>query len=309
MALSAEKVLVTGGYGMLASDLVPILLESNANVQVTDKLSPHKKAKNLIPLDITNYRQVEDAISDFKPKWVVNCAAFTDVDEAETRRELAFLVNGTGAGNLAKACARNGAKLLHISTDYVFGSPGSDNINNVPYTEEMTPRPCGVYGESKRYGEELVSEALPTGALIVRTSWLHGVYGKNFLATIYRLAKERDEIKVVNDQIGSPTWAPWLASMLVKLMERNASGIFHVTSRGDISWYDFAMEIISQAGLGTKLLPQTTEELARPAPRPSFSTLDVSKVEAFLGEKCISWKQGVAAHLRYFTELNAAANG
>ena len=157
--------------------------------------------------------------------------------------------------------------------------------------------PCGVYGHSKRFGDELVSRILPNHSLIIRTSWLHGVHGPNFIDSILRFAKQREEIRVVNDQTGSPTWSSWLAEIMLALLMKDARGVFNATSRGDITWFDFATEIVRLAGLQTRVLPQTTEELNRPAPRPVYSTLELSKLEAFLGKPCIDWKEGVAAHM------------
>ncbi len=296
--LQGKKILVTGASGMLAGDLLPELVSREAEILATDYLPAERHGLSLFRLDITDYQQVKDAVTEFRPHWIINCAAYTKVDDAESQRELAFLVNGSGAGNLARAAEVSGSALLHLSTDYVFGGRGSHGERRAPYREDDLPAPCGVYGASKRYGEELVLEALGENALMVRTAWLHGQHGPNFVATMLRVGKDKKELKVVNDQVGSPTWSGFLAQVLVQLIERNARGIYHVTSRGDISWFDFAAEIFSQAKMDVRVLPQSTEELGRPAPRPPYSTLDLSKIEQFLGRPCLSWKEGIAQHLR-----------
>ncbi len=276
---------------MLAQDIIPLLQSSEAQLMLTD-VSPGEIS---VALDIVNPKSVREVIREFEPQWVINCAAFTAVDDAEINQESAFAVNARGPGNIASAVKDIGGRLVHFSSDYVFGGEGSPS--GVPFTEEDTPIPCGIYGQSKRYGDELVKSILPDKHLIIRPSWLHGINGPSFVATMLKLGKERESIKVVNDQIGSPTWSSWLANVVVQLMEREASGVFHATSKGNISWYDFAKEIFKQANIEVEVLPQSTEELNRLAPRPSYSTLSVDKLEVFLGKPCISWKQGLREHL------------
>jgi dTDP-4-dehydrorhamnose reductase len=294
----SQRILVTGAKGMLAGHLLPKL---NGELLLTDLKPgslPHF-AGEVHALDITNRKEVEALCGDFKPSWIINCAAYTAVDLAETEQEIAFEVNAIGPGNLARAAKLVGGRLLHISTDYLFTARSLEStLKRTPINEDEIPAAKGIYGISKYLGEELVKAHLPEHSLIVRTSWLHGVYGPNFLATILRLAAEKPELKIVSDQIGSPTWAEWLASVLVRLMEKEANGIYHASSRGDISWYDFAKEIVSQAGLNCKILPQSTEELSRPAPRPAYSTFNLTKLEQFLGIDCISWRDGIKEHLR-----------
>lgn len=295
--LAGRNILLTGAAGMLAGHLIPQLAAAEAGLVLTDVVTSTRNGRTILPLNLTNPAAVKDAVSEIRPHWIINCAAYTKVDEAETAQEAAFAVNGNGPANLASAAKKAGARLLHISTDYVFGGTGADPNRTEPYREDDTPSPCGVYGQSKRFGDELVQSTLPDQSLIVRTSWLHGIHGPNFIDTILRLGKEREELSVVNDQIGSPTWADWLSSVIVELVARDARGLYHAASRGNISWFEFAKEICSQAGLPVVIKPQSTQELGRPAPRPAFSTLDVSKLEAFLGRECISWKDCVRAHL------------
>lgn len=312
MNLSGKKIFLTGGMGMLASDLIPLLLAEGAELTITDQLTGQRAGQEVLSLDITQVKDVLEAVKEVSPAWVINCAAYTKVDQAETQSELAFLVNGRGVGNLAEAALLTKSTLVHLSTDYVFGGSGADTPRHVPYREEDVPAPCGVYGHSKRYGEELILEMIPDRHLMVRTAWLHGKFGPNFVSTMLRLGKEavdrkapersdaqaKKEIKVVNDQVGSPTYSRWLARTMIELLKREARGTYHVTSKGNISWFDFAKEIFAQAGLEVTVVPQSTEELGRPAERPAFSTLDLTKVESFLDMPCITWQEGIREHLK-----------
>lgn len=293
------RILLTGSLGMLAGDLVPQLIARGATLELTDHRDGLAGGKRIQSLDICDAARVNEVVRATHPAWIVNCAAYTAVDKAEAEKETAFAVNAKGPENLARAAAEVGACLLHISTDYVFGG-GAKQSN--PYLETDAFDPCGVYGESKCAGDKIVAEILPAAHLIVRPSWLHGTHGPNFLETILKAAREKPELRVVNDQVGSPTYAAWLAQTICELIEKNARGTFHATSRGNISWFDFAAEIIAQAGFSTRLLPQTTQELNRAAPRPYFSTLDLGKLEGYLARPCPSWKVGVREHLQALSE-------
>ncbi len=253
--------------------------------------------------DVTKEDEVYAFVQESPPAWIINCAAYTKVDDAEIEQELAFKVNAIGPGNLASAAARGASRMLHISSDYVFGGLGSEKRERKPITEDADTLPCGIYGQSKRFGDELVRRTLPQRYCIARTSWLHGVHGPSFVAAILRLAAERDELKIVDDQIGSPTWTVLLAEVIVGLVARDARGIYNVSSRGDISWYEFAKEIVALSGRETRLGTQTTEELNRPAPRPAYSTLSLEKLENFLGIQCPTWKEGLRGHLEQCGEL------
>lgn len=304
MNLSGTKVLVTGAKGMLAQDVIFSLRHRGANLILADIREIEASAEaHAIKLDITNQNAVVAAIERYQPEVVINCAAHTAVDQAEDQIDLAFNVNAIGPGNLAKALQKQGGLLVHISSDYVFGGDYYLDREPVPYREEERFSPCGIYGHSKRFGDELIYAALPLNHLVLRTSWLHGAHGPNFVATIAKVAKEKTELKVVNDQVGSPTWSLWLAETMLKLIENGSLGTFHVSSRGNISWYEFAMEIVRLIGVKTNVLPQTTAELGRKAKRPAYSTLDVSKLEKVLGEEAISWKEGLALHLRAIGEI------
>ena len=298
MQWAGKKLLLTGANGMLAAALIPKLAQTGCELVLTDVVPGTKKLGRFLTLDISDAKMVRQVVAELTPDWILNCAAYTKVDDAERNQERAFMVNATGPGNLANAAKDHGSKVLHISTDYVFGGSGQLERTRAPFTEEDVPVPCGVYGHSKRLGDELLRATLPNDHIIMRTSWLHGVGGPNFVETMLRIGKGREELKVVNDQIGSPTWADWLADAMLGLLQKDARGLFNATSHGNISWFDFAKEIFASAGMPVRVLPQTTEELARPAPRPAYSVLDVSKLEDLLGVRSISWQEGVHAHLR-----------
>ena len=293
--LENKKILVTGASGMLGTDLLSLLRDSKAQVLATSI-----NDANFIDLDITKAEDVKKTVHEFKPDWIINCAAHTAVDKAEEEEELAELINATGVKNLAEAQKEINGSLLHISTDYVFGN---EKDANEPFTEEHPVAPLGVYGKTKYLGEQYLKEILPEEHIVVRTSWLHGVHGPNFLATMLRLGRELEELKVVNDQIGSPTYALWLAEVMLKLVSKDVRGTFHASSRGGISWYDFAKEIFEQAQIEVNLESQTTQESGRLAPRPAYSTFDVSKLETALGQQCPNWKTGIREHLKQLKEV------
>ncbi len=292
-----QKVLLAGAGGMLGAEFVDVFRKEGYDLRLVDQ---RNAASDVSALDITSVKAVDSVVSEYSPDWIVNCAAYTQVDRAEVEADLAFQVNAWGVAILAKAARNAGAKMVHISTDYVFGGDAAAKTRTTPYREDEPTAPCGVYGQSKCLGDELLCSLLPKAHLIVRTSWLHGPRGKNFVTAILDASRQKKELRVVNDQFGSPTWAPWLAQVVELLMKRGATGLFHASSRGNISWFDFAKEICAQAGTNTTLLPQSTQELARPAPRPPYSTLDISKLEQYLDAECISWKEGVKAHLAVF---------
>lgn len=295
----STKILVTGAAGMLAGDLVPALRLAGHELVLADLHSRGDSCQ----LDITDASAVREVVRRIEPDYVVNCAAYTAVDRAEAEQEAAFGVNCQGASNLAQALREFGGTLVHISTDYVFGAATPSGVKGRPFTEDDQVAPCGIYGKSKQAGEREVSTILPERHLIVRTSWLHGVHGPNFVHTILKVAREREELRVVDDQFGSPTWTGWLAGVLCELIERKQIGVFHASSRGDISWFDFAREIVLAAGLPTKVLPQSTAQAARPAPRPAYSTLGVTKLERVLGRPCPDWQVTLRSHIALLENL------
>jgi dTDP-4-dehydrorhamnose reductase len=226
---------------------------------------------------------------------IVNCAAWTDVDGAESKPELAHAVNADGAGNLARAAARIDVPLLHISTDYVFDgvAPLDADGRPRPYVESDPTGPRSVYGSTKLDGERQVLAASPRHT-VVRTAWLYGVDGPNFVETMLRLAGERDAVQVVTDQIGSPTWSGHLAPAVLGLLEREVSGLVHMTGAGEVSWNGFAREIFRQAEVDCAVEPASSEQMARPAPRPAWSALASERDDVL---PMPDWREGLAGYL------------
>ncbi len=225
--------------------------------------------------DVRNESQVRDAIERSQPDWVILAAAYTDVDGCETNRELAFEVNCHGAANVARAAKEYGAKLMFLSTDYVF-----DGTKRTPYEVDDPRAPRSVYGASKAEAEIKILEIMPS-ACILRASWIFGVGGKCFPDTILRLASGRSELDVVTDQRGCPTYTVDLARAITQLCEKDAKGIVHATNRGDCTWFDFAREIVADAGLDTKINPTTSDKFIRPAERPKYSVLSSASLEQY----------------------------
>ena len=255
---------------------------------------------DLPELDITDADAVEAFFQRERPEASVNCAAWTDVDGAETNQALTHAVNADGAGNLARAAARLDTPLLHISTDYVFdGAPRLDGDGRPrAYVESDLTGPRSVYGSTKLEGERQVIEASKQHT-VVRTSWLYGVHGRNFVDTMLRLAGEREAVQVVDDQVGSPTWSGHLAPAIVGLLERRVSGLAHLTGAGEVSWNGFAQEIFRQAEVQCRVEVATSEQMARPAPRPAWSALDSERDDVL---PLPPWQDGLAGYL-------AARNG
>ena len=296
MSEQPDVILVVGSEGMLGRDLAPRLAKLGCQVVRTDLHQTNSEAATIV-LDITDPEQCSQIVGDLAPTWIVNCAAYTGVDAAEKEYETALSVNTYGPANLARAALRTEARLVQISSDYVFGNVALGSRGRIPFSEEEATAPCGVYGHSKNLADQLVAMLMPDHHLVVRTSWLHGIHGPNFIDTMLKLGSDRDELKVVNDQIGSPTWTVWLADMIARLIEKQASGVFHASSNGGISWYDLAIEVFHQAKLDVKVSPQSTQELGRAAPRPPYSTLGLTKLEKFLNIEALDWKASVANHL------------
>lgn len=242
--------------------------------------------------DIEDAGRLRYWVETFRPEAVINCAAYTRVDAAEgDGREKAFAVNGTAVRNVAAAASAVGARLLHVSTDYVF-----DGTAREPYREDAPVNPLSVYGQSKLAGEQ---EALQHGkALVVRTSWLFGPGGPNFAATMVRLIQEgKLPLRVVHDQEGCPTYTPYLAGALLDLAPLKLTGVVHYRNRERVSWCDFA-EAIARLWSGTaEVVPVTTKEFPRPAPRPAYSVLDVSRFEQTVGRRVEAWEAGLAEYL------------
>jgi dTDP-4-dehydrorhamnose reductase len=250
---------------------------------------------DLPELDIADEQAVVGFYEREQPDATVNCAAFTNVDGAETSREVAHAVNADGAGNLARAAARVGTPLLHISTDYVFDgtAPLDAEGRPRPYVESDPTGPRSVYGETKLAGERQVLAASPAHT-VVRTAWLYGTDGPNFVATMLRLASEREAVQVVDDQVGSPTWSGHLAPVVLGLLERGVSGLVHLTGAGAVSWNGFAKEIFRQAEVSCRVEAVPSSEMARPAPRPAYSVLETERDDVIpMGP----WQDGLAGYL------------
>lgn len=277
------KILVTGANGQLGKEL--------------EKLSPNFSDFKFLfydknALDIADADAVRQCFEQEEINYCVNCAAYTAVDKAEEEEELAFKINALGPENLAKACDRSQATLIQISTDFVF-----DGKQSTPYKETDLPSPLSVYGKSKLKGELTACENNPK-TIVIRTSWLYSWFGKNFLKTILRLTKEREELKVVYDQIGTPTQAADLAEailkIILKLEEGNISdpyGLYHYSNEGVASWYDFAAAILEMSGSKIKLLPILSEDFPTPAQRPALSVLDKRKIKEVFGLEIGHWME------------------
>lgn len=271
-------ILVVGANGMLGRDMMALLGEGTVGVDIAE-------------IDITSYESTDLVIKEYRPATVINCAAYTDVDGCESNVETAMQVNGEGVAHLAMVTREIGARLVHVSTDYVFdGGKGS------PYVEDDLPKPLGVYGESKLAGE--MNAAFNPNHLIVRTQWLYGLHGKNFVETMLRLAAEKDALTVVDDQIGSPTWTVDLAKAIQALLATDHCGIYHAANAGFCSWNGFAKAIFEESGILIPVHPMTTEELNRPARRPLYSTLDCTKLAHDSGFQPQPWRDALRAYLK-----------
>jgi len=283
------KILVTGSKGQLGSELRKI---SGFFPQFEFAFTDVEE------LDITNPWKVADFISTFKPSYLINCAAYTAVDKAETDPSTAALLNANAVGILAEQSAEYACKIIHISTDYVFNGRGPR-----PYKEEDHVAPQSVYGKTKLEGEILVQKLNPD-YMIIRTSWLYSAFGNNFVKTMLRLGTEKPEIGVIVDQIGTPTYAADLASVLLKIIDISSkdekafiSGIYHYSNEGVASWYDFAKAIFEIAGIKCKVNPIATEDYPSPVPRPPYSVLNKSKIKINFDIQIPHWRDSL---LEYF---------
>jgi len=270
-------ILVVGSKGMLGQDLLALLGDRGRGVDLPD-------------IDITDMGSVQQVLTALKPAVVVNCAAYTDVDGCETNAEMAMQVNGEGVAFLALVTRGIGSKLVQVSTDYVFdGSKGS------PYREDDLQQPLNIYGESKLAGE--LNLDINPDNLLVRTQWLYGLQGKNFVETMLRLGKEKSELSVVDDQIGSPTWTVDLARGIIALIDAGCCGTYHCANSGNTSWNGFAKAVFEESGMTIQVDPMTTDQLNRPARRPLYSTLDCSKLSKDTGFVPQPWRQALQQYL------------
>jgi dTDP-4-dehydrorhamnose reductase len=271
------RLLVTGAAGMLGTDVV-------ACATAHDVIALARAE-----LDITDADAVRAAVRDTRPEAIVNCAAWTDVDGAEANEEAATRINGDGAGHLAAAAAESGAHIVHVSTDYVF--PGDART---PYEEADPTGPRTGYGRSKLAGERAVAAAAPDAHAIVRTAWVFGPHGSNFVDTMLSLAATRDELSVVDDQVGCPTYTGHLARALIEVAERRTHGMLHVAGGGACTWFELARATFERAGIKVTVHPCTTADFPRPAPRPAYSVLGSTRSDAPV---LAPWQEGLAAHL------------
>jgi dTDP-4-dehydrorhamnose reductase len=273
------RLLITGASGMLGQDVQ----RAAAGHEVL--------ALARAELDITDATATQRTVRDVAPDVIINCAAWTNVDLAESAEADAFATNSAGAENMARAALAARALIIHISSDYVF-----DGRKGQPYVESDPPQPLSVYGRSKLAGEEGVARQAPGMHTIVRSAWLFGAGGPCFPATMMRLARERGELKVVDDQIGSPTFTGHLARALIELAQRPALGLVHVAGSGACSWFELAREVIARSGLAAEIAPTTTDQMPRPAPRPSYSALTTERPNEV--PRLPDWREGVDEFLQ-----------
>ncbi len=286
-------VIVTGKKGQLGWELQ----------QLSDSLS--EKYQFIFMdrelLDLSNPSSIAPFFEQFQPNYFINCAAYTAVDKAESENELALSINGTAVGEIAKCCEKHHCKLITISTDYVF-----DGNGKFPYKTDTPTNPVNYYGYSKSIGEELAQKYNPS-SIIIRTSWVYSVHGNNFVKTMLRLMKEKPELKVVNDQIGCPTYAADLAKSIIKIIAEVQSGnknhgIYHFSNSGIISWYDFAIAIKKLADRPTVLHSISTADFPTPAKRPAYSVMDTSKIATDFDISLLHWEESLRIffHQMYF---------
>jgi len=276
------KILVTGGNGQLGTEL-RILSEKYTDIEfmLTD----------IQELDITSEKQVSDFLTEHKPSWIINCAAYTAVDKAEQERDMAMRVNYDAPRILSSFGKKMGIGMVHVSTDYVF-----DGTGHIPYIETDSVNPQGAYGATKLQGETAV---LSNSGIVVRTSWLYSAYGNNFVKTMLRLSKEKESLGVIFDQIGTPTWAHDLAEAIVSIIITSAtnsnsfSGIYHYSNEGVCSWYDFAVKIMQLSGSSCKVNPIETVDYPTPAKRPAYSVLNKKKIKNTFKLEIPHWEESL----------------
>jgi dTDP-4-dehydrorhamnose reductase len=279
------KVLVTGANGQLGKDVVGLFKQHYEVVGV---------GRN--ELDITNLENCLHLIPDVRPNVIIHCAAYTAVDLAETEEDQAYSVNAFGTRNIAIAAQQIGSKVCYISSDYVF-----DGNSTNPYKEYDNTNPTGVYGKSKRAGEIMI-QTLSSKYFIVRTSWVYGLHGNNFVKTMLKLSKDRDQLKVVQDQIGSPTFTEDLAAFLLQLVVTEQYGIYHASNSGNCSWYEFAKAIFEVSHIPVTVLPCTTDEFPRPALRPKYSVMDHLSIRSNGFDDLRPWQDGLSDFLKKLGE-------
>lgn len=294
--MNSKKILVVGSKGQLGLEFLKMLKEKNSELGPIPEFYNEAVVKgfSFLDLDITKKEDVFELIKKEAPYAVVNCAAFTNVDLCETKKEMAFKVNALGARNLAMACEKEKAKLIHISTDYVF-----DGKKAEPKIEVDAINPQSVYGKSKALGEQYVKNFCKSW-FILRTSWLYGQFGQNFVKTIVKAAKEKGVLSVVKDQIGSPTNALDLSYAILKLIPTTEYGIYHCSGNGQCSWFEFALKIVKNFKIKAKVNECLTKDFKRAAKRPEFSVLENFMLKLTVGDCFRNWEQAIAS----FAEKN-----
>lgn len=283
------KILLTGANGNLGRDVT-------AHLAPRHQVLPHPREA----LDVTDPRAVLETVAAVAPEAIVHCAGFTDVDGAEARRDEAFRVNALGARHVAVAADAVGALLVHVSTDYVFDGAAAE-----PYTEFDLPAPLNVYGRSKLAGEEAVRTHCRRH-FILRTAWLYGAHGRNFVGTILRAAREKDALDVVDDQVGCPTWTLEVARVIGEVIDTGAFGTYHASAEGQCSWYAFACAVLKARGIDTPVRPVDTERVPRPARRPPYTVLRNLCLEA-LGVRMRPWDEALAEFLAETPDLSTGS--
>lgn len=284
-----RTIIVTGSKGQLGSEIRDLSREyPDLNFMFFSREE----------FPINDEALVRKILEEHRPFALLNCAAYTAVDKSETDQEAAMDVNGKAPGNLAALCAETGARFIHVSTDYVFSGEAT-----MPLREIDTVAPLNFYGSTKLEGEQRAMEANPE-SIIIRTSWVYSSHGKNFVKTMLRLMSERDSIGVVNDQVGSPTYARDLAMAMMQIVTGNnwTPGIYHYSNTGDISWYDFATEIRDQSGSTCNVNPIRTSDFPTPAKRPAYSVMNTDKIATTFGIEIKNWKESLAACLQKLQE-------
>ncbi|MEO0571323.1 MAG: dTDP-4-dehydrorhamnose reductase [Bacteroidota bacterium] len=283
------KILVTGGSGQLGTTLKDVVKNE------TDLKFVFRSSNEL---DITDFDAVHEELTALDYAYCINCAAFTNVDLAETETDTAKLINVTGVRNLALSCKDSGTVLIHISTDFVF-----DGYLNVPYREEDIARPIGFYGDTKYKGERAIINNLDEH-FILRTSWLYSEYGTNFMKTMIRLGTERDTLSVVYDQVGTPTYAKDLAKAILSIINAHSIdyGVYNYSNEGIASWYDFSKAIFDGFGIEIELHPILSEAYPTPAERPKYSVLDKSKIKKTFNLEIPHWKDSLQVALKAYSK-------
>ncbi|MDP4090335.1 MAG: dTDP-4-dehydrorhamnose reductase [Bacillota bacterium] len=283
------RILVTGSKGQVGSQLIDIINSGSSEIGEIPQAVRNAEVigKSSRELDITDAVKVSTFIKELKPDVVINSAAYTNVDGCETDESRAFMVNALGPRNLAMACEEISAKFLHISTDYVFSG-----VSTRPYREYDLPSPQSVYGKTKNMGENYVRE-FSSRYFIVRPSWVYGYHGKNFVYTVMKTANEKGTLKVVNDQIGTPTNAEDLVHHILKLIVTDDYGIYHCAGKGECSWYEFAGKIVQLAGIPCTITPCTSEEYPSPTKRPAYSSLDNMMLRCTVGDEMRNWEDAL----------------